>query len=111
MANFMWTPTQAETLGLVSYQLHLGIDVSGRRKWMFCPIPYHNPPICAHSRYYIGILWLISGFIDFAFMVDPLYNVELDLHLRALFRSQPPVAADLFSLFIVICSVEIYWFR
>lgn len=49
---------------------------------MLCPVPDHDPSIGAHGGDYIGILRLISGFVDLPFMVYLLYDVEFYLHNR-----------------------------
>lgn len=76
----MRTPTQAKAFSLVTDQFYLGIDLSRRLAWVFCSIPYHDPPVRAHGGDDVRVLRLIPGLIDLPLVINPLCYVELDLN-------------------------------
>lgn len=73
--------------------------------WVLCSIPYHHSAVCAHGCYYVRVLWLVPGLVDLAFVVDLLHNVELYFHCRRLLARPSSMATNLFSVFIIVCSV------
>lgn len=100
----MGIPAQPEALGLVTKELHLWVHIPCRHAGMLRSIPNHHPPICTHGRNDVRVLWLIPSLVDFAFMVNLLNNVELDLHLM-LFGSSTK-ATNLASFFIVVFGIR-----
>lgn len=110
MSILVRVPAQPETFSTVSKKFYLGVYLACRDTWMFSPIPDHNSPICAHCSDYIRVLWLIPSLVHFSFVIDPLNNVESDLHDRTLLSPTTSVAANLLTLFIVVCRISNQWF-
>lgn len=106
MARIVGAPAEPEAFCLMADQFHLRVDYSSRCAWMFRPVPYHNPPIRAHRCYYVGILRLVSGLVDFALVIDLLDDMEFDFRLRCLLRGSAAVSTDFFSFLIVVCRVR-----
>lgn len=110
MSILVRVPAQPKTFSTVSKKFYLGVYLACRDAWMFSPIPDHNSPICAHCSDYIRVLWLIPSLVHFSFVIDLLHNVESDLHDRALLSPATSVAANLLTLFIVVCRISYQWF-
>ena len=106
----MGTPTQTETFCFVTEKFHLRVHLPSGHKLVFCPVPNHDSVVCTHRRYQIRILRLISGFVDLAFVIYLLYDIELDLHDWRLLRRSASISADLFALFVVVYRVRGNWF-
>lgn len=84
MAILVRTPAQTETLLCVAKELHLRVDMARGYAGMLRPIPDHDSTIRAHGRDDVRVLRLVSCFIDFAFMIYLLHNVEFDFNGRLL---------------------------
>ena len=89
----------------MTYELHLRIYVSRGLAGVFCSIPYHDPPIHTHCSDYIWVLGLISGFIDLAWMIYLLNDIELHLRDRRLLGGSTSIASNLFPIVIVVCRI------
>lgn len=102
-------PAQPKTFPIVSKKFYLGVYLACRNARMFSPIPDHNSPICAHCSDYVRVLRLVSRLIHLPFVVDLLHYIESDLHKRTLLSSATSVAADLLTLFIIVCHISYQW--
>ena len=105
MASFMRIPAQSETFFGMSDKLHLWSYMACRITWVFRSVPNHDSTVRAHCCYYIGILWLVSGFVDLALMVNLLYNVELHFHICPLLGCTTTMTTNFFSVFIVVGGI------
>lgn len=91
------TPVQAKAFLFVPDQLDIGIWNAPWRQAVFRAIENEDSAIHRKGCNNIWILRLIAGLVDFAWMVDLLYDIELDDHRLPL----APVAAN-FTAFLVV---------
>jgi hypothetical protein len=99
----MRVPVQAKTLGLVSDELNLSINLSkgGRVERVLRPVKDKDLAVHAECRENIRILGLVSSLVHFSRMLDLLDNIALDS--RDITRLS--VATDLTSFLIVVVGV------
>lgn len=77
----MGVPAKSEAFSFMAQELHLRVHCAGWQAGVLRTIPDHHPTICAHCRNDIRVLWLITGLVDLALVIDLLHNIELDFHL------------------------------
>ena len=106
MTILVGAPAQTETFLRMADEFHLWVDMTRWHAWMFRSIPNHYPPICAHCRNDIWVVWLISSLIHLSFVVDLLHNVESDVHDRCPFPSASSIAPNLLTILIVIGGIR-----
>lgn len=80
MARLVGAPAQSKAFGIVTEELNLWIYVSRGLAGVFRSVPYHDPPIHAHCGNYVWVLGLISGFVDLAWVIYLLDNIEFHFH-------------------------------
>lgn len=84
LSSFMRVPAQSETLTLVAYKLRLRLN---RTLWdaaVLGSVENEDPSTWCHSSNDIGVLWLVSSFVDFSGVVDLLLDVHLYRSLVAI---------------------------
>ena len=94
----------------MSKKLDLRIDMTRRHAGMFRSVPDHDSSISAHGSDDIGVLRLISSFVHLSLMVHLLHNVKFNFHDRRLLGRTTSVAANLFTVLIIVCGVRSYRF-
>lgn len=99
----MRVPVQAKTLGLVSDELNLSINLSkgSRVERVLRSVKDKDLAVHAQCRENIRILGLVSSLVHFSRMLDLLNNIALDS--RDIARLS--VATDLASFLIVVVGV------
>ena len=103
VASHMGIPANRKAFGLMSEELHLGVDSAGGQAGVFGAIPDHNTAIRAHRCNDIRVLRLVAGLVDLPLVINFLNDVELDLHLGLL--RAPAIPTDLSPVFVVILRV------
>ena len=101
----MGAPAQSKTFLGVAYEFHLRVNMTRGYAWMFCSIPNHNSPICAHCGDDVRVLRLVPSFVHLSLMVDLLHHVEFDLHDWCLFPSSTSITSNLLPLLIVFIRI------
>lgn len=104
MTGLVRVPAEPKPFSIMSQELHLGVDVARGQARVLRAIPDHDPPICAHCRDNVRVLWLVTRLVDLALVVNFLDNVEFDLHLRLL--GTPTIASNFTFLLVVIIGIR-----
>lgn len=98
----MRVPVQAETLGLVTDEFNLWVDLAKRSRLegMLCAIKDENLAIDTQSSNDIGVLRLIASLVNFSWML----NLVNDVAFESGDITRLAVAANLTPFFIIVCE-------
>ena len=92
----MGAPVQAKTLCGMSNQLNLRIGGASRGDAMLCPIENEDSAIHRKRGNDVGVLWLVTGLVHLARMIDLLDKAKFDDHrlTRQAFGTVPANLAE-----------------